>query len=1451
MRIVKRILKVVLWTIAGVLALAVIAVVGAKLYLSNERLAELVETNLNDLFAGHFEVGAIKWSLPFRFVIDDVAIDDPEGRPTIRATHVEARLRWRALLHGTLAIDDISAHGLDVRVQALAKNPALLGIAEAFTPKVPTVPAPDPEDDGPPLALDFHGTTLDRVELVYDDGTTKIVVSDGHVENVAFGMRGDTLVIDGDVDAARFALTTDGFAYDGGPVRAHTEAFAITTGDVLGFAAEKARVISDGLTVDASGDMHFPDGALPTGNVAAEAVLPLDHPLLRSALPKGLAGRGQIALHVASDGRAIDLALRGTDASVSGLAIETVTLKGAMQGDRVDIERLRADVEGGSANISGELDLVPPMGHDLVVELERFPLAESMRVFAGVEAMLPQRLSGRIKARGGALIDLSSHVEAELRADGLPEDLPVVPDPLRLELEADLAASHANVARLVAQGDGALLEAQGRIPFTDTGPIDATLTLTHKRPAATLARAGADAPVRVESLVLSAKAQGTLSRLVAEALLEAQGVAVQDLGPATVRAPLRIEGGVVTLAAATVAVGGGDVIIDGTVGVTDERGRVQDAMPLALTVSAHDVALASLTKNQASGKIVLDGRVAGTVQAPRGELVVGVDELTARGIVFSKARAVAVLEPDHLEVRELTLDPKEGGDLQGKGRFTFASTQIDAQLTIADLPLAAVLALTAPDLPLRGTIASRLAIDGPAAMPNITGNLRVSDLGSGDVAIGTLEADIGHATRGRDDARTLRMEARLRGPLGNANLDAGFAPASRRLDAKVSVSDVGLGKALAAAKLDLPLDGTFIASADIHGELPYPAVKADLEVSGIVIDGDTPATNTVTVAVTTDAGDARYDARVDFGTILAANLRFWPRRGPSAELHATFDDFRASAFSPKLAKAGYELTLTGNTDVRYVAPNAIDGTLTLKKLAASVDAQTVQLAQPTTIAFQGTNVSLPRLTLEGAGSTVTLGGAIRDGGLSGEMVGDVDLAILGPFVTAVSEPTGVLHVVAKASGKLASPTLVGEVTVAKEVRCRPRGVSQELAVSSGRVALAGDSIVISDFKGRLETGTFEVRGRVGLRDWKPDSYDVRVLGSKLSFQSREVRVQADADLKLSGRGSVPDVSGDVVVLTGRYSKKFALKDFNFVGREPDTSAPLSQTMPFLADMELDLRATSRDDVEVAVDASAFAVSLPLQLDLQFRGTPLSPSIGGRITAQAGSIKFPEAVLTVQETLVSFTPGLDPAEGAHIELVAEGEVPAKGEDSTADEVYLVSMTLSGTLSEMQFDLSASPGLDRNQTLALLITGKAGFDQLFYGSSTTGTVSGNSTSPEVDAAIALAGAGVTGPLTGFVENQLEDRINLEVDLSASFTSDQVRVTARKELTPRLRLEGSVQRALQASGTNLNVATATFVLANRWFLQAIAQAAQGNSVATDNSVVRPRSDNRIEMRYRLIGD
>jgi hypothetical protein len=202
-RVLKKLLKILALIIAGIFTLAVIAVIGARIYLSDERLARLVESKLNELFAGRFAVHEIHWSLPFHFVINDVTIDDPEGTRAIHASQVVATLRWRALLHGTLAIDDIDGPGIDVRVLAMQKHPELLGIAEAFTPKTPELPKPDVEDDGPPLTLSFHGSLIDSVEFVFDSDGTRVAVSGGHIENVFFGMTDNLLTVDAEPLPAR------------------------------------------------------------------------------------------------------------------------------------------------------------------------------------------------------------------------------------------------------------------------------------------------------------------------------------------------------------------------------------------------------------------------------------------------------------------------------------------------------------------------------------------------------------------------------------------------------------------------------------------------------------------------------------------------------------------------------------------------------------------------------------------------------------------------------------------------------------------------------------------------------------------------------------------------------------------------------------------------------------------------------------------------------------------------------------------------------------------------------------------------------------------------------------------------------------------------------------------------------------------------------------------------
>lgn len=1448
MRIVTRILKFVGIGIAALLGLLIVALVSVKLYLNDERLASFAVGKLNGLFAGRFSVRTVHWTLPFHFVLEDVAVDDPIGRPAIRATRVDATFDAKALLAGTIAIRDIAGHGLDVRLVSMPEAPDDMGLVEAFGPKTPA-PEPD-ETSSSSIRLRVEGPLLTDVEFTYDMPDVRFVLSGGRLENAGYGMHGDAMDIDGHVEVARADVDIAGLRYDG-PIILTARGVVLDLGpsgapaDVT-VDTEEVHVNLAGLEVTTKGSLVFPaTEPLPQGTVALHGTVPLDHPLVKQYLTGR--DRGTLALELDAtregDKTLVSGTIDGDNAVVSGIPFDQLGIDAVLEKDRIDMRRVSATFDNGSATVSGEVAMDEPMAHDLTIDFERFPLKRILdAVTEGIPA--PTRLSGRARANGPGLVDLNTHLEADLRASGLPDDLAGVPDPLRLTVEAHVNMQRADVASLTVTGDGARLDLSGVVPFDPEGRFDTKLELTHSRPDATLAATGG-APFSLTGLEVTAHAKGTLADLTADALIDAHGVRAQDVGPADVHVPLHMEHGTATITDALVTLQQGALHLDASVGVLDARGSARSEMPLAARVHATDIDLEPLTRHHASGSLVVDAEVGGTVQAPTGRARLGVDGLTANGVAFEKAEARVSIGEQRATLDELILDPKDGGKLTARGSYALTDSKFDATLDIDDLPLHSILVLAAPDVPLRGTLVGQVHAAGTAEAPRLDGSLTIEELASGPIDLGELSLDFDT----RRDA--VHGVATLTGPLGTAKLDASVIPKSTTFHAQLDVTDVTLARALKAANLPLPLDGSLALHAKADGTLPYPKLVARLDVSDLLVEGVHPEPDTLTLEITTEA-DASYVASLAFGHILSAKAHAWPRKD-TIDLDASFEEFKASAFSASLQRQGLDLLLSGGANVHYRGPSTIDGSLTLETLEARIQHESVKLAQPTTVRFDGTTVRVPRTVFEGAGSTLALQGTLAGSKIDGDIRGDMNLAVLGPFVTAVSDPSGVLHLEARASGTTDAPELIGKISVAREVHFQPRGIPQEVDLREGTITLTPDRVEIDGLAGRLEDGSFKVDGRIGLADFTPNSYDVWVEGKKLTFQSREMRVEADTKLHLTGAGKlVPDVSGDIVVVTGRYLKKFALKDFNFIGKAPDTSAPLSQTAPELAQMKLDLHATNGEDIEVKVDASAFAITLPLQIDLRIQGTPLAPSVGGRVTAQAGSIKFPEATLNIVETLVTFTPGLPPADGANLTLIAEGEVPSKTDDTTVDELYLVQMSLSGTLAALTFDLSAAPGLDRNQTLALLITGKAGFDQLFYGQgTTTGTSSGNSTSPEVDAAVALAGAGVTGPLTGFVENQLEDRLNLKVDLSASVTTDQVRVTARKELTPRLRIEGSVQRALQYTGNNLNVATATYILANRWFLQAIAQSATGNAVSNDPTVVRPRSDSRLEMKYRLVGD
>ncbi len=378
MRLLKRTLKILVWTISCLVIVTLLTLTAVKLYFNDERLAHLVSNQLNTLFAGNVSVREIHWTLPFHLSLDDVAIDDPAGRPAVRVTHIDATFVWRRALARTIAITDIAAHGIDVRVLDMPGNPNALGIVEAFSPKTPSPPTPD--NGGPGIDLDFTGTILDRVEFEYDSGGIKIGVSGGKLEDVEFGMYGNVLHMNGHVTGERLDLDVPGILYSG-PADVHCKDFDIDIGPSgvpsdLGLKTAESDAVLGAIKIAARGDIRLPhDNPLPQGTLSVDATLPLDHHLLHDLIRNG---RGTVTVHADThrdgDSTDADITIKGDNAVIDSIPFDEIAFAGKLERARVDIQRLAVATDGGNASVSGELTLTPPMAHDLTLELDRFPL---------------------------------------------------------------------------------------------------------------------------------------------------------------------------------------------------------------------------------------------------------------------------------------------------------------------------------------------------------------------------------------------------------------------------------------------------------------------------------------------------------------------------------------------------------------------------------------------------------------------------------------------------------------------------------------------------------------------------------------------------------------------------------------------------------------------------------------------------------------------------------------------------------------------------------------------------------------------------------------------------------------------------------------------------------------------------------------------------------------------
>ncbi|MDB4963800.1 MAG: hypothetical protein JWP01_3799 [Myxococcales bacterium] len=276
----------------------------------------------------------------------------------------------------------------------------------------------------------------------------------------------------------------------------------------------------------------------------------------------------------------------------------------------------------------------------------------------------------------------------------------------------------------------------------------------------------------------------------------------------------------------------------------------------------------------------------------------------------------------------------------------------------------------------------------------------------------------------------------------------------------------------------------------------------------------------------------------------------------------------------------------------------------------------------------------------------------------------------------------------------------------------PRGVRRELSFSRGSIDIETTAtgthrtyeLVINDLLGSIDgEGTLSnINGTVELRDGVLTS-----LRASLDADNIPFRIPGTLDLVISARNvelTKPtenanlDVRGNVSIIDGAYQRNFELTDqIRSIGSSTAPGKPFWEEYPTLGNADLHL----------TLDVRRFSVKNNIaQIDLvgpliEITNTPRDPRMSGSIRVQRGEFRIPGTRARFTRTSGS----IDFAENAKAgdpQLNVVSEAPDY-RDLSGQE-HLITLAITGSLSNPQWDLKTSTGYNKSQTLSLLVLGR---------------------------------------------------------------------------------------------------------------------------------------------------
>jgi translocation and assembly module TamB len=548
---------------------------------------------------------------------------------------------------------------------------------------------------------------------------------------------------------------------------------------------------------------------------------------------------------------------------------------------------------------------------------------------------------------------------------------------------------------------------------------------------------------------------------------------------------------------------------------------------------------------------------------------------------------------------------------------------------------------------------------------------------------------------GRFDGAPVTLDGTITGA-GNKAFAVKLTKASWksvRAQASVLISDSEPrgGAALQIANLaDLsplfgaPLKGSLGAKADFTPG-PHPAVALSVGAQDVQASGTSVAKLNLNGSISDPFGRPTFKLSLNAPQFAARNIS----GSAQGQLAGPLDNMSITLSSDVATASGQTFTLAANGTLDLPGEY-----INVRNFQGVWRDQTVTLATPADLAFNGKTLSFDASFLDGKSARLALKGSVplRSGQpMNLHAIGWGDMGGLAAGLAAVGQTVaGKLTVDFTVTGPLAQPRVVGQARFSEGMlQDYAHGIS--LHGIDAVVDARGSLLRLTRFTAQASQGTITGNGTIDLAaPGVPVDVAFKATNAR-PFASDLVTATLDADLKLQGKlNEHVGLSGDLrlthseITIPKKFPPDVATLDVRHAGTHP---SPPSRRSLF-GTMGLDVTVSSPGQVFVR----GRGLEAEFEGRLKITGTTASPQVQGALNMRRGTLSLAGSTLDFQSGRIGFNGSslrerLDPS----LDFTAE---------STSDGIT-ATLKVTDTASAPKVDLSSTPSLPQDEILAQLL------------------------------------------------------------------------------------------------------------------------------------------------------